>query len=115
MLSNIYCESDKEYYQKLSRDYYHNNRKRLLKYHKEKYNSLSKEEKDKKFLYAKNRYNNLPEDKKNIIKAQVKNKYYTMSDDKMLKHKEYQKEYQKKYREMKKAQGNLSKNAVLTS
>ena len=65
-------------------------------------------------MYTKNRYNNLPEDKKNIIKAQAKNRYHTMSDDKMLKHKEYQKEYQKKYREMKKAQGNLAKNAVLT-
>ena len=95
MLSNIYYESDKEYYQKLSLDYYHNNRKRLLKYHKEKYNSLSKEEKDKKLLYAKNRYNNLPEHKKDIIKVQVKNRCYTVSDDKMLKHKEYQKEYQK--------------------
>ena len=113
MLSNIYYESDKEYYQKLSRDYYHNNRKCLLKYHKEKYNSLSKEEKDKKLLYAKNRYNNLPEDKKNIIKVQVKNRYYAMSGDKMLKHKEYQKEYLKKYRQMKKAQSNLAKNAVL--
>ena len=51
MLSNIYYESDKEYYQKLSRDYYHNNRKRLLKYHKEKYNSLSKEEKRLKNFY----------------------------------------------------------------
>ena len=50
MLSNIYYESDKEYYQNLSRDYYHNNRKRLLKYHKEKYNSLSKEEKDKFYM-----------------------------------------------------------------
>ena len=37
-----------------------------------------------------------------------------MSDDKMLKHKEYQKEYQKKYREIKRAQSNLAKNAVLT-
>ena len=37
-----------------------------------------------------------------------------MSNDGMLKHKEYQKEYQRKYREMKKAQGNLAKNAVLT-
>ena len=37
-----------------------------------------------------------------------------MSNDKMLKHKKYQKEYQKKYREMKKVQGNLAKNAVLT-
>ena len=37
-----------------------------------------------------------------------------MPDDKMLELKKYQKEYQKKYREMKKAQGNLAKNAVLT-
>ena len=35
-----------------------------------------------------------------------------MPDDKQ--HKEYQKEYQKKYREMKNAQGNLAKTAVLT-
>ena len=49
MLPNIYYESDKEYYKQLSYNYYHNNRERLLKYHKEKYNnSLSKEEKDKK-------------------------------------------------------------------
>ena len=32
----------------------------------------------------------------------------------MLELKAYQKEYQKKSREMKKAQGNLAKNAVLT-
>ena len=53
MLYNTYYESDKEYYQQLSRDYYHNNRGRLLKYHKEKYNSLSKEEKNKKSLICK--------------------------------------------------------------
>ena len=34
MLPNIYHESDEEYYKQLSRDYYHNNRERLLKYHK---------------------------------------------------------------------------------
>ena len=53
MLSNIYYESDKEYYQELSRDLYHNNRQRLLKYHKENYNSLSKEKKDKKKFICK--------------------------------------------------------------
>ena len=36
-----------------------------------------------------------------------------MPDDKMLKLKEYQKDYQKMYREMKKAQGNSAKKAVL--
>ena len=38
-----------------------------------------------------------------------------MPDDKMLELKAYQKEYQRKYREMKKAQGNLAKSAVLTT
>ena len=46
-----------------------------------------------------------------------------MSDEELQKHKEYQKNYQKKYREkkkqklenIKKAQGNFNKNAVLIS
>ena len=37
-----------------------------------------------------------------------------MPDDKMLELKAYRKEYQRKYREIKKAKGNLAKNAVLT-
>ena len=37
-----------------------------------------------------------------------------MHDNKMLELKAYRKEYQRKYREMKKAQVNLAKNAVLT-
>ena len=36
-----------------------------------------------------------------------------MSPEKTLELKAYQKEYQKKYREIKKAQGNLAKNAFL--
>ena len=36
-----------------------------------------------------------------------------MPDGKLLKLKEYEKDYQKLYREMKKAQGNSTKNAVL--
>ena len=47
-------------------------------------------------------------------RAQVKNRYHNLPEDKRLELKAYQKEYQKKYREMKKAQGNLAKNAVLT-
>ena len=113
MSSNIYYERDREYYQQLSRDYYYNNRERLLKYQRGKYNSLSKKEKDERAIYAKNWYNSLPEDVKNIKRAYSRNKY-DMSNDGMLKHKEYQKEYQRKYREMKKAQGHLAKNAVLT-
>ena len=52
--------------------------------------------------------------KKTIKRSYAKNRYHSMPDDKMLELKVYQKEYQRKYREMKKAQGNLAKNAVLT-
>ena len=52
--------------------------------------------------------------KKNIKRAYAKNRYHSMHHDKMLELKAYQKEYQRKYQEMKKAQGNLAKNAVLT-
>ena len=49
-----------------------------------------------------------------MFSFKVKNRYHNLPEDKMLELKAYQKEYQKKYREMKKAQGNLAKNAVLT-
>ena len=52
--------------------------------------------------------------KKNIKRTYGKNKYHSMHDDKILELKAYQKEYQRKYHEMKKAQGNLAKNAVVT-
>ena len=113
MPSNIYYQRDREYYQELSCDYYCSNRERLLKYQREKYNSLSKKEKDERSIYAKSWYNSLPENVKNIKRAYSRNKYHSMSNDEMLKHKEYQKEYQKKYREIKKVQGNLAKNVVL--
>ena len=51
--------------------------------------------------------------KKYIKRAYARNRYRSMPDDKMLELKAYQKEYQNKYRQMKKAQGNLAKNAVL--
>ena len=95
MSSNIYYESDREYYQQLSRAYYYNNRECFLEHQRKKYNSLSREEKDKKAIYAKNWYNSLPEDMKNIKRAYVRNKYHNMCNDEMLKHKEYQREYQK--------------------
>ena len=94
--SNIYHESDREYYQQLSRAYYYNNRGCLLEHQRKKYNSLSREEKDKRAIYAKNWYNSLPEDIKNIKRAYVRNKYHNMCNDEMLKHKEYLREYQKK-------------------
>ena len=47
-------------------------------------------------------------------RAYFKNRYHNLPEDKMLELKGYPKEHQRKYREMKKAQGNLAKNAVLT-
>ena len=43
------------------------------------------------------------------------NRYHTMSKEQRQKYKEYQKKYQKEYREkIKKEQGNINENAVLT-
>ena len=39
-------ESDKEYHQQVSHDYYHNNEEHVLRYMKNKYDNLSKEQKD---------------------------------------------------------------------
>ena len=94
MPAGIYYYSDREYYLNISRDYYNNNREYLLKKARDKYYN-SQEDKNKKIEYGKNRYHNMSPEKKLELKA-------------------YQKEYQKNYREIKKAQGNLAKNAVLT-
>ena len=66
------------------------------------------------YYNIKETYITIYEDEKYIKRAQVKNRYHNLPEDKMLELKAYQKEYQKKYREMKKAQGNLAKNAVQT-
>ena len=87
----------------------------MLERLKNKYNNLSKEEKDKKAIYVKNWYNNLAEDKENIKREYSKNRYQCMSSDEKLKLKEYQRKLSKNYREKRKrAQGNFDKNAVLT-
>ena len=115
MYNKIYYESDKERYKQRSHDYYYNNKEHILRCNKNKYDDLSKEEKDANALYGINWYNNLTEDKKNIKREYAKNRYHSLPNDKMLQLKERKKEYQRKYREMKKAQGKLAKNAVLTS
>ena len=64
MPAKIYYESDKKYHKQVSRDYYHNNKDHVFRYMKNKYDNLSKEEKDVGALYVKNWYNNLTKDKK---------------------------------------------------
>ena len=119
----------KEFYQKnrercinYQRDFYENNKEVIKERARVKYHNLSFEEKDKRSEYAKNWYNNLSEDKKNIKREYGKSRYHNMNDEQMQKHKDYQKNYQKMYCEkkkqelqnIKKEQGNIDQNAVLT-
>ena len=116
MPAKIYYDSDREYHKKVARDYYQNNKESILEHKKNIYNNLSKEEKKEKAVYVKNWYNwyfFYLKIKKNK-KSTSKNRYHNLPEDKMLELKAYQKDYQKKYREMKKAEGNLAKNAVAT-
>ena len=63
--------ADLIYYQKTrnvtlnkAKDYYKNNKERLKEQGRDKYRSLSVEEKSKKREYRKNRYHNISEEKK---------------------------------------------------
>ena len=62
-----------------AKEYYKNNNERLKKQTRDKYRSLSEEDKNKKREYGKSRYHNMSEEKKQKLK-----------------------EYQRKYREAKK-------------
>ena len=46
------------------KDYYKNNKERLMKQARDKYINLPEEEKNKKREYGKNRYHNMSEEKK---------------------------------------------------
>ena len=54
-------------------DYYKNNKERLTEQARDKYRSLSEEEKNKKREYEKNRYHNMSEEKKQRLKEYQKN------------------------------------------
>ena len=95
MPAKIDYESDKEYHQQVSHDYYHNDKEHVLRYMKNKYDNLSKEQKDTWAFYVKNWDNNLTDDKKNIKREYARNRYRSLPDDRMLKLNKYQKEYQK--------------------
>ena len=122
MPSRFYYQNNKEQYIQAPHDYYNSNKDSILKRLKNKYNVLTAEDREKNNKYAKNWYNNLPDDKKKkIIKKKkmqrkaCKNRYHTRSKEQREKYKEYQKKYQIECREkIKKGQGNIDKNAVLT-
>ena len=56
-----------------AKDYYENGKERLTEQAREKYRSLSEEEKNLKREYGKNRYNNMSEEKKIRLKRISKN------------------------------------------
>ena len=56
-----------------AKDYYKNNKERLKEQARDKYRSLSEEEKNKKREYGKNRYHNMSEQKKQKLKEYQKN------------------------------------------
>ena len=66
-----------------AKDHYGNDKERLRKQARDKYNNLLEEEKNKKREYGRNRYRNMSEEKKQRLKK-----------------------YQKNYREAKKSQSN---------
>ena len=68
-------------YIKVSKDswdkYYQNKNERLQKKARQRYQSLSKEEKEKKQQYGLGQYKNLPDDEKEKL-AEYRKKYYKM-------------------------------------
>ena len=60
-----------------TKDYYKNNKERLKQQARDKYRSLSEEEKNKKWEYEKNRYHNMSEEKKQRLKEYQINYYGT--------------------------------------
>ena len=121
MVSKKYYSMNRDHYLQYQKDLYNRSKEEFKECARIRYNNLSLDEKLKRIEYSRNHYINLPEDKKNEITEKAKKKYHAMSDEELQKHKEYQKNYQKKYREkkkqelenIKKAQGNFNKNAVL--
>ena len=61
----------------LSSKYYQENKERLQKKARGRYQNLSKEEKEEKHQYGRERYKNLPEDEKDKM-VEYREKYYKM-------------------------------------
>ena len=100
MVSQKYYLINRNHYLQHSKDHYNKCKEEIKEEARNRYSSLSPEEKQKKIDYSKNYYLNLPEDKKKEIIKKIKDKYHSMSDEQMQK--EYQKNYQKMYRSKKK-------------
>ena len=68
-----YYHKNKDLILKNAKDFYKNNKVRLREQARDKYRSLSEEEKSKKREYRKNRYHNMSEEKKQRLKEYQKN------------------------------------------
>ena len=109
MFSQKYYLINRDYYSRYSKGYYNKYKEEIKECDRNRYNSLSPKEKQKKIDYSRN-YLNLPEHKKKV-NEKMKAKYHNMSDEDMQKHKKYQKTYPKKYRAKKKQELENSKKA----
>ena len=67
----------------LSAKYYQENKERLPKKGRERYQNLSNEEKEKKLQFGRERYKNLSKDGKNKL-VEYRKKYYRMRKSTLL-------------------------------
>ena len=102
MVSQKYYLINRDNYLRYAKDYYNKYKEEIKAGARNRYSSLSPEEKQKKIDCSKIYHLNLPKDKKKEIIEKIKVKYHSMSDEQTQKHKEYQKNYQKMYRAKKK-------------
>ena len=94
MVSQKYYLINRDYYSRYSKGYYNKYKEEIKECDRNRYNSLSPKEKQKKIDYARN-YLNLPEHKKKV-NEKMKAKYHNMSDEDMQKHKKISENLSKK-------------------
>ena len=74
-----------------AKEYHKNNKDRLSKQARNKYNNLSEEETAKKRNCRTNRHYNMSEEKRNIKSKGERDRYHNMSEEKKTKKREYAK------------------------
>ena len=95
---------NRDHYLQNQKDFYNKNKEEFKERARNRCNSLSLAEKQKKIEYSRNRYVNLSEDVKNKVREKARNKYHAISDEELQKHQNI------KYQNIKKISKKLSKN-----
>ena len=83
MVSQNYNQINRDYYLQYAKYYQIKYKEEIKEEARNRYSSLSHEEKQKKIDYSKNYYLNLSEDKKKEIIKKIKDKYHNMTDEQM--------------------------------